>query len=53
MFRVWEEWAVYPTDQLMSLQYIFLGLITRVSGAAVAASSFKFVGFIFPGEGAW
>ena len=32
VFRVWEEWAVYPSDLLVSLQYIFLGLISKVSG---------------------
>lgn len=35
VFRVWEEWAVYPSDQLVSLQYIFLGLITKVSAPLV------------------
>jgi len=27
--RVWEEWAVYPPDFLLSLQNIFLGLVKR------------------------
>lgn len=38
VFRVWEEWAVYPADLLISLQYIFLGLITGVSGTRLLFS---------------
>lgn len=40
VFRVWEEWAVYPSDLLVSLQYIFLGLITKVSRSQVSGSHF-------------
>ncbi|KAK3788420.1 hypothetical protein RRG08_012595 [Elysia crispata] len=29
-FRAWEEWAVYPNDFLITLQNIFLGLVTAL-----------------------
>lgn len=53
VFRVWEEWAVYPSDLLISLQYIFLGLITGVSGTRISSSaaSIEFLCFILSGKG--
>lgn len=27
-FRAWEEWGIYPSEYLIRLQNIFLGLIT-------------------------
>ena len=26
-FRAWESWAIYPSDFLIKLQHIFLGLV--------------------------
>lgn len=32
-FRAWEDWAVYPSDTLIQLQNIFLGLLSSKSGS--------------------
>jgi U2-associated protein SR140 len=28
-FRAWESWAIYPSDFLIKLQNIFLGLVRQ------------------------
>ena len=33
-FRAWEDWAVYTSDFLISLQNIFLGLVPLKKGPA-------------------
>ena len=45
-FRAWESWAIYPSDFLIKLQNIFLGLV-RPKSTMVKEKSFLFIWSFF------
>ena len=40
-FRAWEDWAVYPSDFLINLQNIFLGLVALTKPGEASAASVR------------
>jgi hypothetical protein len=46
-FRAWESWAIYPSDFLIKLQNIFLGLVRQKPSTVTKKEKISFYTTIF------
>jgi hypothetical protein len=49
-FRAWESWAIYPSDFLIKLQNIFLGLVRTKIPTVNNQKRFIFIEISFEGN---